>query len=186
MAGRRWTPEEIAQMEELAAVFPTKQVAQKLGRSHAAVLNKMSRTGIQSYPAMSDALTLHQMQLLLGVEYKTVMNKWVSKGLKVRRKGMFRMVTQHEMLRYLKEHPEDWNAKKVTDEAIFTGCEWFEEKKKTDTLKARAWTPAEIATLKIRYRQGRPLRDVAAELGRSENGVKNKLLHMRKHQGYRL
>lgn len=38
------------------------------------------------------------------------------------------MYRQQDIIRYMKEHPEDWNAARVTDDTLFMQYPWFKEK----------------------------------------------------------
>ena len=88
---------------------------------------------------------------------------------------------QKDLVRYLKEHPEDWNANKVTDDSLLLRYPWFKEKKKTDTKKKYFWTTTEIARLKFLYRKGLSIKEIAKDMGRTESSIKCKLLHLRRN-----
>ena len=189
MGGRRWTNEELALLDELATQVPNANIARRLGRSQHSVRVMLSRRGVTAYPSGSENMTMHQVEMLTGISHRTLKKKWKQKGFHFQKRGIFLMVTQRELLAYMRKHPEDWNATRITDDTLFRRFDWYKQKKAADLGKAgprtRAWSQAEINTLKIRYRQGRSMKEISAELGRSESGVKNKLFAMRKN-GYKL
>ena len=185
MGGRRWSQAELEQLKELAQRTTNANIARRLGRTQQSIRTIMQRNGIDPFPVASDQLTMNQVVQLTGVTHRTITTKWRSKGFKYKKRGNFLIVEQKELLRYMSEHSEDWNATRITDDTLFRRYDWYKDKKKVDQRPLSSWSQADITTLKIRYRQGRAMKDIASELGRSESGVKNKLLQMRKH-GYKL
>lgn len=189
MGGRRWTEEELELLEDLATKVPNANIARRLGRSQHSVRVMLSRRGIAAFPFGSEGLTMHQVEMLIGISHRTLKGKWKRKGFHYQKRGIFLMVTQRELLAYMRKHPEDWNAARITDDTLFRRFEWYKRKKAADLgapgNPSRFWSQDEVNTLKIRYRQGRTMKDIAEELGRTETGVKNKLFAMRR-QGYRL
>lgn len=118
MGGRAWSQEELIQLEELTETYPLATVARKLNRSENAVFLKRQRTGIGGFMANTDMLTRNTLSRILGVENRTI-QYWERKGLKSVRKKPYVMYRQQDIIRYMKEHPEDWNAARVTDDTLF-------------------------------------------------------------------
>lgn len=40
------------------------------------------------------------------------------------------MYRQEDIIKYMREHPEDWNAARVTDDTMFMRYDWYKEKEK--------------------------------------------------------
>lgn len=114
MGGRAWSQEELIRLEELTETYPLATVARKLNRSENAVFLKRQRLGIGGFIANTDMLTRNTLSRILGVENRTI-QYWERKGLKSVRKNPYVMYRQQDIIRYMKEHPEDWNAARVTD-----------------------------------------------------------------------
>lgn len=127
MGGRAWSQEELIRLEELTETYPLATVARKLNRSENAVFLKRQRLGIGGFIANTDMLTRNTLSRILGVENRTI-QYWERKGLKSVRKNPYVMYRQQDIIRYMKEHPEDWNAARVTDDTLFMQYPWFKEK----------------------------------------------------------
>lgn len=180
MAGRRWTQEELQTLEELSGTYTVASIAKRLGRSFDAVNIKLNRMGLAGFERSTDRLTMNQVCLMLGVQYRTVKNKWKSKGLSIVRRGNYLTIRQEELIKYLKNHPEDWNAKDITDDSLIMGYPWYKEKKKADTRKSYYWSQNDVSRLHYLRHEGYSLREIAEKMGRSESSIKYKLYGRRK------
>ena len=40
------------------------------------------------------------------------------------------MYRQEDIIKYMREHPEDWNAARVTDDAMFMRYDWYKENRR--------------------------------------------------------
>lgn len=180
MAGRRWTREELQALEDMIGTYTVASIAKKLGRSFDAVNIKLNRMGLVGFEKSTDLLTMNQVCLMLGVQSRTVKKKWQDKGLRIMRKGNYLAIRQEELIKYLKNHPEDWSAADVIDDSLIMAYPWYKEKKRTDTRSQYHWTPDELSKLKhLRY-QGYSIREIAQQMGRSESSIKYKLYSRRK------
>ena len=155
MGGRAWSQEELIQLEELTETYPLATVARKLNRSENAVFLKRHRT----------------------IQY------WERKGLKSVRKKPYVMYRQQDIIRYMKEHPEDWNAARVTDDTLFMQYHWFKEKRKNDISHKYNWTQTEVSQMKMLRKQGFTIREIAEKMNRSESSIKYKLYGREKSNG---
>ena len=160
MGGRAWSQEELIQLEELTETYPLATVARKLNRSENAVFLKRQRTGIGGFMANTDMLTRNTLSRILGVENRTI-QYWERKGLKSVRKKPYVMYRQQDIIRYMKEHPEDWNAARVTDDTLFMQYPWFKEKRKNDISHKYNWTQTEVSQMKMLRKQGFTIREIA-------------------------
>ena len=175
MAGRKWTQEELQTLEEMIGTFTVKRIAKQLGRSFDAVNIKLNRMGLEGFEKSTDMLTMRQVCLMLGVQSRVVKNKWQSKGLHIMRRGNYIVIRQQDLIKYLKNHPEDWNAAKIPDDSLIMGYSWYKEKKKTDKKTRYHWTPDEESKLRFLRYQGYSIREIAEQMGRSESSIKYKL-----------
>ena len=99
--------------------------------------------------ANTDMLTRNTLSRILGVENRTI-QYWERKGLKSVRKKPYVMYRQQDIIRYMKEHPEDWNAARVTDDTLFMQYPWFKEKRKNDISHKYNWTQTEVSQMKMK------------------------------------
>lgn len=86
-------------------------------------------------------------------------------------------------IRYMKEHPEDWNAARVTDDTLFMQYPWFKEKRKNDISHKYNWTQTEVSQMKMLRKQGFTIREIAEKMNRSESSIKYKLYGREKSNG---
>ena len=131
MGGRKWTDEELVLLEELTEKYPLETVARRLNRTKEAVFLKRQRIGMGGYMANTDMLTRNTVSKILGIENRTL-QYWERKGLKSYRKRPYVMYRQEDIIKYMREHPEDWNAARVTDDTMFMRYNWYKEKRKND------------------------------------------------------
>ena len=185
MGGKRWTAEELQRLEDLSGNYPVATIARKLGRSFDATNIKLNRLGLNGFRQNTEHLTLHLTAEILGVEWRTIKDTWTGLGLRIFRRGNFWIIDQEELLRFLKDHQEAWNASRVTDDAIFHGAEWYRRKRARDTAAKWFWSPEESGRLVHLYRQGAPLKEIAARVGRTESAVRNKI-HAMHRKGFRI
>lgn len=167
MGGRAWSQEELIRLEELTETYPLATVARKLNRSENAVFLKRQRTGIGGFMANTDMLTRNTISRILGVENRTL-QYWERKGLKSVRKNPYVMYRQQDIIRYMEEHPEDWNAARVTDDTLFMQY---------------PWTQTEVSQMKMLRKQGFTIREIAEKMNRSESSIKYKLYGREKSNG---
>lgn len=175
MAGRHWTDAELTKLEEMSGTYTVATIAKSLGRSFSSVNQKINRLGISGFEKSTDLLTMNTVHNILGVDSRTLKGKWASKGLRIIRKGNYLCIRQEDLLKYLKNHPEDWNAQKVLDDSLLMGYSWYKEKKISDIRRNYNWTAAEVNRMKMLRKKGYYIREIAEEMGRSESSIKYKL-----------
>ncbi len=175
MRGRRWTPEEDQLLEELIGDYTAEGVARKMKRSFNSINCRLYRLGIPGFGKSTDRLTMNQLCKMMGVDSRTVKKKWKEHGLIIRHKGQYKIIGQADLIKFLKNHPEDWNAADVTDDSIIGRYPWYKEKRKTDVKTQYFWTPEDISTLKYLRHEGYSIREIAEKMGRSESSIKGKL-----------
>lgn len=183
MGGRRWTPEELEVLEEMIGTYTVAVIAKKLGRSFNSVNIKLNRMGLTGFEKSTDLLTMNQVCLMLGVQSRTVKTKWKSKGLQIMRKGNYLAIKQEALIKYLKNHPEDWNAANIPNDSLIMRYPWYKEKKARDTKTQYHWTPEEKSKLWYLRHEGYTIREIAEKMGRSEASIRYKLYPRRKQDG---
>ena len=190
MSGRKWTEEEICYVDEKRAYMTAQTMAKHLNRTAKSVHCLMHKMGWHSYKTESDWMTANQIYLTMGISKGKVLGKWKSNGLRVVDVGACHMIDQRNLIKYMESHQDDWDARKVKDDSIFTGQKWFYEKLNRDRHKDmpkhnESWTEQEIFSLKQMYAKGVPLRDISKTLGRTYPTVKQRLVLLRR-DGWRI
>jgi hypothetical protein len=111
---RPWTPGEIQSLENLAGTFSSSAIARKLGRSYGSIKARCAKQNISR--RISDGYSREDVESLLGVGARSV-RKWIKSGwLKLHQDR----VTESSMIRFLREHPEEYRLNRV-DETWFKG-----------------------------------------------------------------
>lgn len=182
MGGRAWTQDEIILLEDLTEKYPLSTVARKLNRSENAVFLKRQRLGIGGYRDNTDMLTRNTLSKILGIENRTL-QYWERKGLKSIRKRPYVMYRQQDIIRYMRDHPEDWNAARVTDDTLFMQYSWYKEKRKADMPHKYNWTQAEVDWMNMLRHKGYTIREIAETMNRSESSIKYKMYRREKGDG---
>ena len=132
----------------------------------------------ETYPLATVARKLNRSEnAVRTIQY------WERKGLKSVRKKPYVMYRQQDIIRYMKEHPEDWNAARVTDDTLFMQYPWFKEKRKNDISHKYNWTQTEVSQMKMLRKQGFTIREIAEKMNRSESSIKYKLYGREKSNG---
>lgn len=175
MSGRRWTEEELETLETMISTYPVSHIANRLGRSFNSVNLKLNRMGLSGFEKSTDLLTMNQLCLMMGVESRTVKKKWKGHGLRIMKRGNYLVVRQEALIKFLKNHPEDWNAADVTEDSLIVGFPWYKEKRRKDKKTQYHWTAEDIARLRLLRRRGFTIREIAEAMGRSQSSIKYKL-----------
>lgn len=182
MGGRAWSQEDLIRLEELTEKYPLATVARILNRSENAVFLKRQRLGIGGFRDNTDMLTRNTLAQILGVENRTI-QYWERKGLRSVRKKPYVMYRHQDILKYMREHPEDWNTARVTDDTLFMQYPWFKEKRKNDVSHKYNWTQAEVSRMRSLRHEGFTIREIAEKMNRSESSIKYKLYGREKSDG---
>lgn len=175
MSGKRWTEDEIEFLESMLGTHTVKTIAKMLGRSFDAVNIKLNRIGLSGFVKSTDRFTINQICSIFRVSWRTVDKKWKDHGLRILRKGNFKVVSQDDLIKFLKNNQDIWNAANMSDDWILSQYDWFVEKKKADTKTQYHWTSYEVSKLNYLRGKGYSCREIAERLGRTEASVKYKL-----------
>ena len=125
-------------------------------------------------------LSTRKVREILGIGGSAI-NILVRNGLEF--KPMYRMyvVEQNTLVRFLKEHPDLWNARRVKDDTIFGNQEWYWRKREIDKKPKRFWTNLEAVAVRRMYCNGMKVADIANKVGRTEQSVSHKIGRMRRN-----
>lgn len=180
MGGRAWTEEDLNKLDEMIGTYPVKTIAAILGRSFNSVNCKLNRLGYQGFAKSTDMLTVNSVVKMLDIDSKTV-NYWNRIGLKIIKKGRYRLIKQESLIEFLKEHKDLFDSTRG-DMYLFESYEWFKEKKMRDianTTKCGSWTTLEEKRLLMYRERGFTYNRCAKELNRTEASIKCKLNYLK-------
>ena len=123
----------------------------------------------------TDRWTFQQITYAVGVSKGVVHKTWVKHGLKYVKRGYFCLVEESELLRFMKEHPEFWDATKC-DYYLFYQYPWFMKKLERDKKipyekKKYYWTDYQKQQFIIMKKRGFTHREIAEAIGKTKRAV---------------
>lgn len=128
-SGRFLTEKQIAEMEKY--YFKSNvYFAKKFKKNERSIIKSRNRLGI-GMASETDMLCLADVARVTGASYQAVKERWRKKGLIAQRNGLYVFVTEKQLIAFLQEHPELWDATKCEKE-FFNRYDWFAEKHKKD------------------------------------------------------
>ena len=179
MAGRRWTKEELAYLEERADSMSTHSIAKVLHRSYNSVTLKANREGIPLFNTATEMLSTYAIANMMGVESRAVY-RWHRHGLKYKKINGRQMHNQENLIKFLKDNQELWDATRG-DPYIISMYPWFKEKYEKDLVKKKAnpnqlknWTKTDMQTLVHLRDKGWSFERLAERYGHTANACKQK------------
>lgn len=174
---RAWTVEETARFKRMCEKGMSPSVIAKyLDRPISSVNCKRRSLGL---PSMRDSrydLTAVDIGALCGTSQSSVFKTWIPRGLKTRKNGCLRIVTEESLFKFMEQNQDLWNAKDC-DRYFFRGQPWFEEKLNAEQSGTRSkkelriWTTYERARVKMLYEKGLSYQEIGRQMGRSTQSV---------------
>lgn len=176
---RRWTKEEEEKLIYYSERLTESGVAKKLGRPVNSIRGKRARMGLSGFLDQTDKLNCTMIAELIGVDRSNIHRVWVKKGLSLDRVGQYKVTTEKELLRFMKEHPELWKASKC-DYYFFCQYDWFQKRLERERngeevydwhKDIKYWTATEISRAKMLKSRGFTHREIGEKLGRSKQSI---------------
>lgn len=176
---KRWTKEEEELLIKLSETKTESGIAKALNRSAASVKCKRCRMGILPVMEQTDKLTGAEIGRLVGMDKSNIYKTWEEKGLKMQTLGRYKMVSEKQLVKFMKEHPELWKASKC-DYYYFGRYKWFKDRlqrerdglEKYDKYKNyKQWTTKEISRVKMLMQRGLTHKEIAEQVGRSKQAI---------------
>lgn len=125
--GRYFSEEEEKYIEEQYGRMTAETIAKSLGRDYRAVINKINHMGIGNFLDNSEKLHLADVCMIVSRDKETIKRTWFKRGLKYQKRGRYTMISEENLLKFMKEHPEYWDATKC-DYYFFQRFQWFQTK----------------------------------------------------------
>ena len=179
---KRWTEEEIETLKRLSAKYTKSDIAKKMGRTESSITNKRQELGIDCMMNLTELWNFSQIARAVGKSNGIVNTVWVKHGFKYTKRGYFCLAEEKEVLRFMQEHPELWDATKC-DYYLFYQYPWFinkleEDRKKSYKNKHYLWTDYEKAQLRSLKRRGYRNKEIAERLGKTLSSVKHMVVKL--------
>ena len=170
-----WSQEDVERLIDLRNRYTKKDIARIMRRSPSSISNKVRELELGGLMDNTDRWTFQQITYAVGVSKGVVHKTWVKHGLKYVKRGYFCLVEESELLRFMKEHPEFWDATKC-DYYLFYQYPWFMEKLEQDKKipyekKKYYWTDYQKQQFIIMKKRGFTHREIAEAIGKTKRAV---------------
>lgn len=135
-----WSDDDLEYLEDAMGKVSVSQISRKLKRTESAVRTKAVKSGIGCFTDNTEYLSMAEVIRLLGKKSKSVYRYAENKKLKTIKKDKRRMTTEENLIKFMQEYPELWDATKC-DKYYFGMYDWFQQKRKVDFDKMiqRRW-----------------------------------------------
>ena len=185
---KKWTLEEEQRLIKLCEDNPQTEVARKMRRSVSSVKNKRISMNIPSYSDSTDKLKISEVARLVGIDYQSITRTWVKYGFEIDKTGVFSLVTEDVLIKFMQEHTELWKASDC-DYYFFYRFSWFIEKLKNEKngkenlnhyRNRKVWTDLDISRFKMLKSRGLTHNEIAIELGRTQSAVEHMSMRLKR------
>lgn len=172
---RRWTLEEEERLRVLCERYTKSDVARLMKRSKSSVNNKRRELGIEPLMETTDRWTFTQITEAVGLSKGSVSKTWVKNGLKYQKRGYFSLVKEEDLLKFMQEHTELWDATKC-DYYLFYQYSWFmkkleQDKKQPLEQKRYYWTDYQKQQFQLLSKRGFTHQQIASAIGKTKRAV---------------
>ena len=183
-----WTPEEEQRLIKLSEKHSQSTIARKMKRSVASVKGKRIRMNIDCFSEQTDKLNITQISEITGIQKGSISKTWRKYGLKLKKEGCFSVISENELIDFMKSHPELWKASDC-DYYFFYRFDWFIErleKEKSGIYELshyrnrKSWTGIDISRFNMLKSRGLTHNQIATELGRTKNAIDHMSMKLNK------
>ena len=188
MTKRKWTEQEEEEFLKLSEKYSQTKIARKLNRSVASVKGKRIRMNIDCFSEQTDKLNITQISEITGIQKGSISKTWRKYGLKLKKEGCFSVISENELIDFMKSHPELWKASDC-DYYFFYRFDWFIErleKEKSGIYELshyrnrKSWTELDISRFNMLKSRGLTHNQIATELGRTKNAIDHMSMRLNK------
>mgnify|MGYP004672825061 CR=1 FL=1 len=178
--GRHWTKDEETQfIDEWSDEDVTNDyMVRKHKRTWHALQEKASELGLGGRPDNSQYVSVKEICEEMNVSSDRVYS-WIKLGLKTRKANNYRSryaIDIEDLLAFLKDHQNLFNAANVSIYLFSYEPKWFTEKRKVDVYRDLSnhqmeWTNAADKMLLLMFERGISISEMAAHFKRSESAI---------------
>lgn len=184
-----WTKEEDDLLDEWWGTSSPQFIAGKLGRSPAAVIQRVKNRKLGSFTAVGVYINRSQAAQMVGVDYHVLTRNWGNHGLCFKKKKIRTdaksqyLIMMEDFIKWLRDHQELWDSRKVEPYALGQEPKWLVEKRKRDsenTNKPRGtkYTPKEDALIIFYLRMNKTQKEIGELLHRSEKSINSRIMKL--------
>ena len=186
----KWTQEEDAQLEEWWGSAPPTLIAGRLGRSTGAIIQRVKKRQLGTFTNVGVYINRNQAAQMIGIDYKVLVRNWeVNHGLcfkkkKVRshKKSQY-LIEMTKFIKWLEEHQDLWDGRRVEPYALGYEPKWLVEKRKRDSvqstkLRGTKYTPEEDRKIIFYMKQNKTQKEIGELIGRSEASVNARIMRL--------
>lgn len=179
-----WTDDELNLLEELWTNSNKSMsiLVKELGRNEQSIRHKAGELGLNARAFYADGYSASEIAKEIGVSKNTVY-RWIkNKGLKaVKRRdlNLQLIVPENELIKWLKENQDMYNASNI-DRYFIKNQPWLNEKIKQDSMlihdkpvktRKNKWTDEEASTVKNLVVRGKTVKQIAKRVNRTETAI---------------
>ena len=184
-----WSPEEEIKLLKLCEKDSQTEIARKMNRSVASVKGKRIRMNINCFSDQTDKLNITQISEITGIQKGSIGKTWRKYGLQLKKEGCFAVVSESELIDFMKNNPQLWKASGC-DFYFFQRFDWFMkrlEQEKAGLIEMshyrnrKEWTDLDISRFKMLKRRGFTHNEIAAELGRKRQSIDHINMRLKKY-----
>lgn len=178
MSGKLWSEEEVKQLIEMSDKFKASTIAKVLGRTEAAVKNKLIRLNISTSITSMDAITAGNLASVCKVGGGRV-RTWIKKGLqttkfKKYKNSNFTFIKIEDFWDFATENKDLINFANIDRNILGIEPDWVREKRLNDIKyskkKNARWTKREDDVLRRMYKDY-SLKEIREVVGRTEDAI---------------
>lgn len=185
-----WTAEEDELLEDMWGTKPPQSIAQKLGRSTEAVIQRVKKKQLGTFTEVGVYINRHQAAQMVGVDYKVLPRNWeVNHGLHLMKKKVRSdkraqyLIKLEDFIKWLKNHQDLWDSRRMEPYALGYEPEWLVEKRKRDNertnkLRGTKYTPEEDALIISCLKKNMTQKEIGERLHRSESSVNARIMKL--------
>lgn len=183
---RAWTEEEVERLIDLRNRYTKSDIARMMKRSAASIQNKVRELELGGLLDNTDKWTFAEAGDALGLSRGVLNRTWVKHGLKFVKRGTYCLVEEKELVRFMQEHPDMWDATKC-DYYLFYKYPWFLEKLEEDKKvpvenRGFYWTDYQKQQFLILRKRGFTYKQIGIAIGKTERAVKHHSIKLRRKE----
>lgn len=182
--GRIWRQSEIKSFSNdwLDGSVSKNKLIKKYNRSFPALKKKAFELGLGARPHNDEFLSINEICDEMNVSNDRV-SHWLKLGLKYRknRSGKTKyLISQDDLLEFLKQHQDLFNASLISNYLFVTEPNWLKEKRKKDaefyaTNLRNEYTDNDDKTIILLFKCGKSNKEIAVDMKRTENAIAERL-----------
>lgn len=184
MSGKRWKADEVDYLVTYWGIRSRDNISRRTGRSISACKNKANELGLGGVRDNTNGFPIYQLSEIIGVPKTNLHKTWIDKhGLRTRKVGAFTVVSEKDLLEFMRTHQWLWDARKC-DYYYFYTNDWFIEKLNRERDKGQAetkvkkWTEYEEKELLRLRHQGLSFGQIAKKMNRSKQSIYRKWTYL--------